>query len=66
MRKHLVCAKCDIEINPDVWDGCEKYYSVDGEIYCAECFREWVLEWIDTDLDEVARVLDVPVVEVRA
>ena len=66
MRKHLVCAKCDFEINPDMWDGCEKYYNVGGEIYCAECFKEWVLEWVDTDLDEVARVLDVQVVEVRA
>lgn len=66
MSKFVTCEKCGYEINPGMWDGCEKHYTVNGEIMCADCFKEWVLDWVDTDLDEVARVLDVPVTEVCA
>ncbi len=63
-KTYLTCDKCGYEINPDLWDGCEKAYNVGGEVYCADCFKDWVMEWVETDLDEVARVLEVPVVEV--
>lgn len=65
-RNYPVCSKCDAEINPNLWDGCEKYYKVGGEILCADCFKDWLMEWIGGDLDEVARALEIPVVEVRA
>lgn len=64
MKKYPICSRCDAEINPNQWDGCEKYYTVGDEIMCADCFKDWVKEWIETDLDEVARVLEVPIVEV--
>ena len=63
-QKYLTCDKCGYEINPTLWDGCDKYYVVGNEVYCADCFKDWVLEWVEGDLDEVARVLDVPAVEV--
>jgi hypothetical protein len=49
-----------------MWDGCEKQYRVGDEVYCADCFKEWVINWVETDLDEVARVLDVQIAEVIA
>lgn len=64
MKNYPTCGRCDAEINPNLWDGCEKYYVVNGEALCKDCFKEWLLEWIETDLDEAARVLEVPVVEV--
>lgn len=66
MNGYSVCSKCGYEINPNMWDGCEKQYGVGDEVYCADCFKEWVYEWVETDIDEVARVLDVPITEVIA
>ena len=60
-----VCAKCGAELNPNKWDDCEKYYDMDGEIYCKDCFKERVLEWAENHLDEMAAVLDVPVIEIN-
>ena len=64
MKKYLECSECGTEINPNVWDGCEKYYNVGGEIMCEDCFREWAIEWVQDNLEEMARLLNVPVVEV--
>lgn len=66
MNERSVCDRCGYEINPNMWDGCEKQYRVGDEVYCADCFKEWVINWVETDLDEVARVLDVPITEVIA
>lgn len=65
MRNAIHCDKCEIEIHPDIWDGCEKYYRVGGEIYCGECFKEWLLDWMSVSLDEVAVAIGVDVVEVE-
>lgn len=66
MREWPVCAHCDAEINPNLWDDCEKYFIVGGEVYCKDCFKDWLQEWIEGNLDEVAAAIDVPVVEVFA
>ena len=63
-RKYPKCAKCDAELNPNKWDDCEKYYLVGGEIYCKDCFKEWLEEWIKLNLDDVAELAGVDVVEV--
>ena len=60
------CSKCDTEINPNMFDGCEKYYIVGDEVMCADCFKEYVMDWIETNLDDVAAAMKVPVVEVCA
>ena len=59
------CFKCDAEINPGKWDDCEKYYIVEDQVYCKDCFKEWVLDYVETNLDDVAALFDVPVVEVE-
>ena len=63
-KKYPTCSNCDAEINPNAYDDCEKYFIVNDEILCKDCFKDWVLDWVKTNLDEVAAVLDVPVVEV--
>lgn len=59
-----VCTKCDAEINPHKYEDCEQYYLVEGENMCKDCFKDWLLDWIQTNLDEVAFAIGVPVVEV--
>ena len=62
--KFPVCDKCDAEINPDKYDDCEQYYIVEGETLCKDCFKDWLLEWAELNLDDVAELAGVPVVEV--
>lgn len=64
MRRHPVCAKCDAELNPNLWDDCEKYYLVNGEIYCKDCFKDYALERVENDLDALAEFLGIEVVNV--
>ena len=64
MREYPVCDHCGTELNPNLWDDSEKYFMVGREIYCKECFRDWLRDWIEGSLDEVAAVICVPVVEV--
>ena len=59
------CFQCDAEINPGKGDDCEKYYIVEDQVYCKDCFKEWVLDYVETNLDDVAALFDVPVVEVE-
>lgn len=63
--RYPVCAVCDIEINPWLYEDCEKTYTVDGECYCRSCFRDWLIDWMDTSLDEVAECVGVMVSEVE-
>ena len=51
MKKYPECSQCTHTLNPVLEDDCEKYYIVDGEIYCKFCFKDYVLDWIDTNLD---------------
>ena len=60
-----ICDKCDAEINPNIWDDCEKYYLIEDKVHCRECFIAWVEDWLRTSPDEVAFALGVEVVEVQ-
>lgn len=64
--RYPVCAVCDVEINPNLYDDCEKTYIVGGECYCKNCFKDWLRDWVDTSLDEVAESIGVMVSEVCA
>lgn len=39
----------------------EKSYSIENDQICAECFDEWVRDYLHTNPDEVAAALSVPV-----
>ena len=62
--KYPTCKKCGTEINPNIWDSCEKYYLADDDVLCLECFIEWVEDKLRESPEEVAFALGVDVVEV--
>ena len=64
-KKYPVCARCDQEIDPNRFDGCDRYFVVGGEIYCEECFKDWLSDWMQTNLEDIAVLVGVPVVEVK-
>ena len=64
-KSYPVCERCGAEINPNKWDDCERYFEIEDEICCQDCFKLWLQEWIDSDIEAVAKALQVDVVEVR-
>ena len=67
MRRKIYpqCDKCGLEINPLVYEDCERSYAINGECWCKSCFRAWLRDWADTSLDEVALSIGVDVMEVN-
>lgn len=63
-RTYPHCDKCDAEINPNKYEDCEQYYLVGRDVYCKDCFKDWLMDWLETNLDDVAEFAGVPVVEV--
>ncbi len=59
------CCKCGNEINSVKYDDCEKYYLTDDGIMCKDCFLDDSRDWLESNLDEFAELVGVPVVEVE-
>ena len=59
------CVKCDGEINPIKYDDCEKYYLTYDGVMCKDCFLDDSREWLESNLDEFADLVGVPVIEVK-
>ena len=59
------CYKCGNEINPVKYDDCEKYYLTHIGIICKHCFLDDSRDWLESNLDEFAELIGVPVVEVE-
>ena len=64
-NKFPFCCKCGNEINPVKYDDCEKYYLTDGRVMCKDCFLDDSRDWLESNLDEFAELVGVPVVEVE-
>ena len=64
-RKFPFCCKCGNEINPVKYDDCEKCYPTDDGIMCKDCFLEDSRDWLESNLDEFAELVGVPVIEVE-
>ena len=59
------CVKCGSELNPNKYDNCEKYYlTVDGIMF-KDCFLDDSRDWLESNLDEFAELVGVPVIEVK-
>lgn len=58
------CAKCDIEMNPELYDDVTPGYMVGGEMLCPDCFREWLKDEADENPDVLAEALGIPVIPV--
>lgn len=59
-----ICAKCSIELNPGLYDDVDRYFVINDEIYCPDCFRAWMEEEVRSNLDMVAEAMGVQRVEV--
>lgn len=64
--KYPVCAQCGHTLNPHMEDDCEKYYIVGKEIYCKYCFEDYMKEFLEDNMDEIAEAIGIPVVRVEA
>lgn len=59
------CSKCGSELNPNKYDDFEKYYLTDDGIMCKDCFLDDSRDWLESNLDEFAELVGVPVIEVE-
>ena len=64
-NKYPFCCKCGNEINPVKYDDCEKYYLTDDGVMCKDCFLDDSRNLLESNLDEFAELVGVPVVEVE-
>ena len=64
-NKFPFCCKCGNEINPVKYDDCEKYYLTYDGVMCKNCFLDDSRDWLESNLDEFAGLVRVPVVEVE-
>lgn len=48
------CPGCEAEINPR-----DDIYELDGELYCRECFGDWVRDYLSSNPQEIAEMLNV-------
>ena len=64
-KEYPHCDKCGDEINPHVYDDCEKYYISNGLILCKDCFKKESEEYIELNLDDFAALVGAGVVEVE-
>lgn len=64
-KRYPTCTECGCEINPHIYEGCERVYIINDDAYCEACFKEWVREWLDSNPEEVANAIAVDVVLTR-
>lgn len=61
-KRYPYCAKCGGEINPNKYDGCDRYYLTDEGPLCRECYLEDAEEYLRLNTEEFAALTGVPVV----
>lgn len=63
MRKtYPVCAHCGHTMNPAAEDDCDRLYQLStGELYCPPCFKDYLLDELDANMDLFADALGIPV-----
>lgn len=61
-RQYPRCVECEVELNPNFYDDCEKYYLTDDGPLCKYCFIEREKDWLDQNPDEYAELMGVPVI----
>ena len=66
MSKYPSCSQCGHILNPNLEDDCEKYYIINGEIYCQCCFEDWLKDGLYENMDTFAESLGIPMVYVRS
>lgn len=52
--RQRLCPRCGYDIG-------ERSFGVEGEYICLQCFTEWVTDYLNTNPEEIAEALFVPV-----
>ena len=61
-KVYPVCARCGHPMNPAAEDDCDRLYLLsNGELYCPSCFKDYLLDELDGNMDIFADALSVPV-----
>lgn len=62
MRRYFpVCAHCSIVMDPALYDDVSPGFVVEGEVYCPDCFKEWMKDAVDSDPEAVALAMGIEV-----
>lgn len=63
MRKtYPMCAHCGHTMNPAAEDDCDRLYQLStGELCCPPCFKDYLLDELDSNMDLFADALGIPV-----
>ena len=61
-KTYPICARCDHPMNPAAEDDCDRMFQLpNGELYCPLCFKDYLLNELDTNMDLFADALGIPV-----
>ena len=62
MKRYIpVCARCSIVMDPQLYDDVSPGFVIEGEVYCPDCFKEWMKDEVDSDPEAVAQAMDIEV-----
>lgn len=57
-----ICNFCEHPLNPNAEDDCDRVFVLpNGELCCPPCFKDYLLDKIDDDMDLFADALGIPV-----
>ena len=60
-KVYPVCAHCSTVMDPGLYDDVAPGFLVNGECYCPECFKDYLLDELDSNMDLFADALGIPV-----
>jgi hypothetical protein len=61
--KKMSCSHCEIEFDPED-SSLSHWYEIGGEMYCEDCFKDWVKDYLESNPEDIAKLMNVPVWDV--
>lgn len=62
MPNFIKCSRCDHVLNPLAEDDCDRVFVLpSGDLYCPDCFLDYLKDELDTNLDAFAEALGYPI-----
>lgn len=58
--KKMSCSQCEIEFDQED-SSLAHWYEIGGEVYCEDCFKDWVHDYLDSNPEDIATLMNVPV-----
>ena len=64
-NKFPVCQECGDEINPELYENCDRYFVSNGRVLCRDCFLTESKEYMETETDSFAEMIGAKVVHIE-